>query len=61
MKILFYRLYWIYWKLTGYREICDLLRSLNLPNDALTPTGMQRLEELAEKEVEIRRKMKGIQ
>lgn len=61
MKKIFYRLYWIYWKLTGYRELTQLLRSHTGNYDALTPVGLELMKKLGNKENEIRRKMKGIQ
>lgn len=61
MKRIIHRINWIWWLLTGYQELSGLIREMNNPYNALTPVGEKRLEELALKEGELRRKVKGIQ
>ena len=61
MKKLFYRLVWIHWRFTGYRELTQLLRSHTGNYDALTPTGREVMRKLGNRESEIIRKMRGIQ
>ena len=54
------RLMWIYWKLTGYRELSELIRAMS-GFSPLTPTGLKRANELAAKEAHLRRLLNGIE
>lgn len=60
MKKILYRLYWIYWRFTGYEELSLLIRSHVGNYNALTPVGLKRMKELGEKEGDIYRGMMGI-
>lgn len=61
MKQIIYRMYWVWWRLTGYRELTSLLRSHTGNYGALTPVGLERMKELGDKEASISRKMRGIE
>ena len=52
---------WIRWRLTGYRELSDLIRSAAGFGGGLTPTGIKRAEDLALQENHFRRLLKGIE
>ena len=54
------RIDWLIWRLTGYRELTQLLRSHAGNYGALTPIGLERMKELGEKESEIVRRLKSL-
>lgn len=41
---------WLWWRVTGYREMTRLLHHLYCKYDALTDVGLERLHYLASKE-----------
>lgn len=60
-KRLFINYLWIKWRLTGYRELSDLIRSNAGFNGGLTPAGIKRAEELARQEAHLRRLKSGVE